>query len=81
MKKSILIIVIALSLICTVIFANPTMNKAHKGLVVGEKTKVNCVYCHKKAGILKEKGKTDLEKAKKGELCAMKDCHPSVDKK
>ena len=81
MKKSIFIIVLALTLICTVLFANPAMNKSHKGLLGAEGAKVNCVYCHKKAGIVKEKGKTDIEKAKKGALCAMKDCHPSVDKK
>ena len=81
MKKTLFIVILALTLICTVIFANPATNKAHKGLVVGEKTKVNCVYCHKKAGILKEKGKADMETLKKGEFCAMKECHPSVDKK
>jgi hypothetical protein len=80
MKKTILVIFLALTLICTVIFANPVMNKAHKGLMVKETTKVNCVYCHKKAAIVKEKGH-DLEKLKTGEFCATKECHPSVDKK
>jgi hypothetical protein len=80
MKKTIFALFLALTLICTVIFANPAMHKAHKGLVVKETTKVNCVYCHKKAAIVKEKGH-DLEKMKKDEFCAMKDCHPSVDKK
>jgi hypothetical protein len=81
MKKSIFAVFLALTLICTVIFANPATNKAHKGLVIGEKTKVNCAYCHKKVGIVKEKGKADVEALKKGEFCATKECHPSVDKK
>jgi hypothetical protein len=80
MKKTISALFLALTLIGTVIFANPVMHKSHKGLVVNETTKVNCVYCHKKAGIVKEKG-NDIEKLKKTEFCATKECHPSVDKK
>ena len=81
MKKTIFAVTVALTLICTAIFANPAMNKSHKDLIGKGGAKVNCVYCHKTAGIVKEKGKSDVEQLKKGEFCAMKDCHPSVDKK
>jgi hypothetical protein len=66
--------------IAAVTLASPVTFKAHKALVGKDAAKVNCAYCHVKVSIPKEKG-NEVEQLKKGEFCAMKACHPSVDKK
>lgn len=68
----------------TVVMASKTgpLKDKHKGLKGLDGAKVNCAYCHspKKANNPKTTD-NDLEALKKGKYCAMKDCHPDVDKK
>lgn len=68
--------------VCSVLFAGVPLNKKHKDLKGKDGAKVNCAYCHNadKANNPKKKG-TDLAKLKKGPYCAIKGCHPGVDKK
>ncbi len=56
------------------LFANPTVFKPHKGKKGKDQARINCVYCHNKAKLPKQKAK-DLAKLKKGQYCAGKDCH------
>jgi hypothetical protein len=82
MKKVILPLLLITIFIGTVVFANvkgPTKEK-HLGLKGLDGAKVNCVYCHKKAGNPKTEG-NDVKKLKEGKYCAIKACHPEVDKK
>ena len=68
------------ALMAAATFASPQTFKAHKALAGKDGEKVNCAYCHVKVKIPKEKGH-DVEQLKKGAFCAMKACHPGVDKK
>jgi len=72
MKKIIFGLAIATMFVSTVLFADVTLNKKHKGLEK-DGAKINCVYCHKKAGNPKE-GK-DYAKYKSGKFCKGSGCH------
>jgi mono/diheme cytochrome c family protein len=54
----------------------------HKGLTGLGGAKVNCAYCHspKKANNPKTED-NDLNALKEEQYCAIKGCHPDVDKK
>ena len=72
MKKILAAMAILSLFVGTVIFADVPLNKKHKGLEKdGEK--INCAYCHKKAGNPKE-GK-DYAKYKTGKFCTGSGCH------
>ena len=74
MKKAIFGAAIATMFVSSLLFASTDLNKQHKGQKGKDGAKVNCTYCHKKAGAPKTKG-NDLAKAKKGEYCAIDGCH------
>lgn len=74
MKKLLVFILLTSSFLATVVFSNVPLNKQHLGLTGVDKARINCVYCHKKAGIEKAKG-SDVEKIKEGKYCKMGDCH------
>ena len=84
MKKLLIVLMLAMLFAGTVVMASKTgpLKDKHKGLTGLDGKKVNCAYCHspKKANNPKTEG-NDLEALKKGKSCAMKDCHPGVDKK
>lgn len=73
MKKLLFILAIASMLIGTAIGADVLLNKKHKGLNGKDGDKVNCVYCHKKAG--NPKKTKEYEKYKKGPFCMIEGCH------
>ncbi|MCP4676058.1 MAG: hypothetical protein GY854_11240 [Deltaproteobacteria bacterium] len=91
MKKLILGAILATLFASAVVFSNPAMNKAHKGTKAGAKgdAKVNCVYCHKTAGLIKKrkahvedkKARPVVFKFKQVEFCKMSGCHPLPSKK
>jgi len=91
MKKLILGAIMTTLFASAVVFSNPAMNKAHKGTKAGAKgdAKVNCIYCHKKAGLEKKKGvhvenmkaRPLVFKFKQVEFCKMSGCHPLPAKK
>ncbi len=72
MKKIIFAATIATMFIGTMLFADVPLNKKHKGMEK-DGQKVNCAYCHKKAGNPKE-GK-DYAKYKNGKFCKGSGCH------
>lgn len=76
-KKLVFGLALATMLLGTALSANVLLNKKHKGLNGLEGDKVNCAYCHQKAGITKgEKVKDkDYEKYKSGPFCKIKGCH------
>ena len=84
MKKVLVVLMLAMLFAGTVVMASKTgpLKDKHKGLKGLDGAKVTCAYCHspKKANNPKTTG-NDLEALKKGKYCAMKDCHPDVDKK
>ena len=84
MKKVLVILMLVLLFAGTAVLASkkgPIKDK-HKGLTGLEGAKVNCAYCHspKKANNPKTED-NDLNALKKGPYCAIKGCHPDVDKK
>jgi hypothetical protein len=74
MKKIFFFILLMSSFLATVVFSNVPFNKQHLGMTGVDKARINCVYCHKKAGIKKAKG-LDVEQIKQGKYCKMGDCH------
>jgi hypothetical protein len=73
LRKLLFGLAIATMLAGTALFADVLLNKKHKGLNGRDGDKVNCVYCHTKAGNPKV-GK-DYEKYKSGPYCKIKGCH------
>jgi cytochrome c553 len=72
MKKIVCALAIASMLVGTSLFADVPLNKKHKDLTKdGEK--VNCAYCHTKAG--NPKAGKDYEKYKAGKFCKGSGCH------
>jgi hypothetical protein len=84
MKKVLVAVMLIMMFAGTVVLASKKgpIKDNHKGLTGLEGAKVNCAYCHspKKANNPKTED-NDLEALKKEKYCAMKDCHPAVDKK
>ncbi len=74
MKKLFMAIMVVLMTVSVMVLANPKMNKSHVGKKGKGEAKINCVYCHKTAGIAKKKGQ-DVEAHKKNALCAIGKCH------
>jgi len=72
MKKLIAGIALSAMFIGAVALASVDINKTHKGKSA-DGAKVNCVYCHKTAGMPKAKG--DVNAAKKNAACAKSGCH------
>lgn len=72
MKKFIFVAAISTLFISALAFSSAPLNKAHKGQEK-DGAKINCAYCHKKAGIAKES--KDYDKHKKGKFCAGSGCH------
>jgi len=74
MKKWIVGIALGTFLVSSLAIASTDLNKKHSGKSGLEGKKVNCGYCHKDAGIKKEKG-LDGAALKKGKFCAIDGCH------
>jgi hypothetical protein len=73
MKKAFLGIVLVAMFVSTALFASVPINKKHKGKELNG-AKVNCVYCHKTAGIAKEGGQDNKALQKKA-TCKSAGCH------
>ncbi len=73
-RNAIFVLVIGTLFLGSALFAGVPLNKQHKGMTGKDDAKVNCAYCHTKAGNPKTTG-NDLETLKKGSYCAIKDCH------
>lgn len=76
-KKVVFALALATMLLGTALSANVLLNKKHKGLNGKQGDKVNCAYCHEKAGIGKTEKTKDknYEKFKTGPFCKTKGCH------
>ena len=72
MKKVIFGLTLTTMFIGTMLFADVSLNKKHKGMKK-DGQKINCVYCHKKAGNPKD-GK-EFAKYQKGKFCKGSGCH------
>jgi hypothetical protein len=73
MKKLLVGLAAVSMLVSTVVMGSVSLNKPHKGMKGKDGDKINCVYCHNKAGNPKE-GK-DYDKYKKGPYCKKSGCH------
>jgi hypothetical protein len=84
MKKILIVLMLFMLFAGTVVLASKKgpIKDTHKGLTGLNGAKVTCAYCHspKKAHNPKTGG-NNLETLKKEEFCAIKGCHPDVDKK
>ncbi len=74
MKKLFVGVMLATFCVSLAAFGSPAINKSHKGKVGKGDAKVNCNYCHKAAGIAKEKT-GNAKAAQKGPFCATSGCH------
>ena len=72
MKKIVFGLAIATMFVSSILFADVNLNKKHKGMEK-DGAKVNCAYCHTKAGNPKE-GK-DYAKYRDGKFCKGSGCH------
>lgn len=74
MKKNIILLFVSIMLMSGIVLGTAKSNKSHKGKVGKDGVTINCVYCHKSAGIPKKKG-LDPGSFKKGPFCYTGDCH------
>ena len=74
MKKILTITVLTILFAGNAIMANGTTNKPHRKLKGKADAKINCIYCHKTAGIEKKKGQ-DLNQLYRTDFCAGSACH------
>jgi len=74
MKKMIVGMAVASLFVGSVLLASTDINKKHSGKSGLEGKKVNCMYCHKDAGVEK-KGGQDKAALQKGKFCAVDGCH------
>jgi cytochrome c553 len=72
-KKLLFALATASMFLATALVADVPLNKKHKGQVGRDGAKVNCAYCHEKAGTPKE-GK-DYVKHRTGPYCLIEGCH------
>lgn len=77
MKRAIFLIppILVLIFISTSVFADKTLNKQHLNLKTRDGDKVNCILCHKKAGIEKKKG-SPYKHLYNDRMCNGSGCHP-----
>ncbi|MDJ0762501.1 MAG: hypothetical protein QNJ97_05875 [Myxococcota bacterium] len=74
MKKRFAISMFIFLLAGSALYANPKIFKPHKGLTGKDTVRVNCAYCHTKAGIPKKKA-ADKTAYLKDPYCAIEGCH------
>ena len=75
MKKTIFPLILAMVFISTVVFADKKLNKDHLNMKTHGGDKVNCILCHKTAGIEKKKG-APYKHLYTTSYCNGSGCHP-----
>ena len=80
MKQSIILLILALLFISTAVFADKKLNKDHLNMKTRDGDKVNCILCHKTAGIEKKKG-APYKHLYTTRYCNGSGCHPLTHEK